>query len=54
MHCPELLVMSKCQVARIDPGAYRGIVDAVAAGTRGKGTVDILDCKVQDSVKTLD
>mmetsp|Transcript_34117 Transcript_34117/g.63256 ORF Transcript_34117/g.63256 Transcript_34117/m.63256 type:complete len:248 (-) Transcript_34117:81-824(-) len=41
-------------VARIDPGAYRGIVDAVAAGTRGKGTVDILDCKVQDNVKTLE
>eukprot|EP00472_Partenskyella_glossopodia_P005223 CAMPEP_0197514834 /NCGR_PEP_ID=MMETSP1318-20131121/154_1 /TAXON_ID=552666 /ORGANISM="Partenskyella glossopodia, Strain RCC365" /LENGTH=265 /DNA_ID=CAMNT_0043063037 /DNA_START=60 /DNA_END=857 /DNA_ORIENTATION=- len=33
--------------ARIDPGSYRGIVELVAAGTKGKGSVDILDCKVQ-------
>jgi len=41
-------------VARIDPGAYRGIEEIVSKETRGKGTVEILDCKVQDSGKPID
>jgi len=40
--------------ARIDPGSYRDISKIVAASTRGAGTVDILDCKVQERTDTID
>eukprot|EP00467_Chlorarachnion_reptans_P025214 CAMPEP_0114520940 /NCGR_PEP_ID=MMETSP0109-20121206/19903_1 /TAXON_ID=29199 /ORGANISM="Chlorarachnion reptans, Strain CCCM449" /LENGTH=247 /DNA_ID=CAMNT_0001701977 /DNA_START=48 /DNA_END=791 /DNA_ORIENTATION=+ len=41
-------------IARIDPGTYRSIVDTVSKGTKGEGTVEILDTKVQDEAKTID
>ena len=36
------------QVCLIDPGNYRELDDKIKAITKGKGTVEVLDLKVQE------